>query len=192
MLATRRRSLTTNEGTVLPRAMPLMYPAERMYPALLGPLAGEPMIGAECLFADPVADIAVLGGIDSRELPEQGEAYDALVGGPEPVFIGEPQWGEKDVRMLPAIPALGVPERRFVGSYEAPGWLLSLDGRWLACRVIHNDGRLWIADTAEKIQGGMSGSPILSGAGKAVGIVCVDAGSNPRLTHNRPGWGFSG
>ena len=39
----------------------------------------------------------------------------------------------------------------------------------------------------------MSGSPILTEIGTAIGVVCTAAapwegGPNPRLTHNLPGW----
>jgi hypothetical protein len=48
---------------------------ERTYKALLGPLGQEPTVWAECLFADPVADIAVLGEPSHDDLLEQRLAY---------------------------------------------------------------------------------------------------------------------
>jgi hypothetical protein len=41
------------------------------YKALLGPLGQKPTVWAECIFADPVGDIAVLYQPDSQELSEQ-------------------------------------------------------------------------------------------------------------------------
>jgi hypothetical protein len=35
---------------------------------LLSLLGDEPSVLAECLFADPIADIAVLGSLDDQEL----------------------------------------------------------------------------------------------------------------------------
>jgi hypothetical protein len=34
---------------------------------------------AECLFVDPVADIALLGPPDSQDLGEQHEAYERMI-----------------------------------------------------------------------------------------------------------------
>jgi hypothetical protein len=62
----------------LPPAHPMSYLKERTYEALLGPLGSEPTVCAECLFADPVADIAVLGSPDNQMLWEQAQAYEAL------------------------------------------------------------------------------------------------------------------
>ena len=46
---------------------------------LLGPLDVKPMAWAECLFADPVADIAVLGVPDEQYLSSEAAAFEALV-----------------------------------------------------------------------------------------------------------------
>jgi hypothetical protein len=52
----------------LPPANPMSHTEERTYEALLGPLGAEPTVWAECLFADPVADIAILDGPDNQAL----------------------------------------------------------------------------------------------------------------------------
>lgn len=44
--------------------------------------------------------------------------------------------------------------------------------------------KLWIADAAEPIRGGMSGSPILATDGAAIDIVCVSGGEAPE-THTQ-------
>jgi hypothetical protein len=61
----------------LPPATPASYPEDRFYPNLLAPLGGTPSVACECLFADPVGDIALLGPPDvmSGEL----DAYYALI-----------------------------------------------------------------------------------------------------------------
>ena len=46
---------------------------------MLGPLGGERTVAAECVFVDPIADIAVLGAPDVQALWEEAEAYDALI-----------------------------------------------------------------------------------------------------------------
>jgi hypothetical protein len=45
--------------------------SERTYKALLGPLGQEPTVWAECVFVDPIGDIAVLGAPDGQELPDE-------------------------------------------------------------------------------------------------------------------------
>src|SRR6266446_3234706 len=41
--------------------MTFSHTEERTYQRLLGELSGEPTVWAECLFADPISDVAVLG-----------------------------------------------------------------------------------------------------------------------------------
>jgi hypothetical protein len=157
--------------------LPIFHPAhgasylhERTYRALLAPLGSEPAVCAECLFADPVADVAVLGSPDNQELGDEAEAYDALVDSVTPIAIAE------------------APEK-------GDGWLLSLEQEWFKCTVEYMkqiDGPLWISNPAQPIVGGMSGSPIISD--KAIGIVSL-GGTDPelgqpnvRLLRSLPGW----
>ena len=58
----------------LPRAGALDAVA-RTYRALVGPFGKKPGIAVECLFADPVADIAVLGCPDGEELPDDYRGF---------------------------------------------------------------------------------------------------------------------
>jgi hypothetical protein len=60
---------------------------ERTYQKLLAPLRKKPSIWAECLFANPVGDIAILGSADSQDLAEQAVAYNALVESAAPIPI---------------------------------------------------------------------------------------------------------
>jgi hypothetical protein len=57
----------------LPPCHACSYTEERTYEGLLAPLGGEPAVWAECLFADPVGDIAVLRSPDGQWNPEAGE-----------------------------------------------------------------------------------------------------------------------
>jgi hypothetical protein len=149
------------------------YLEERTYKNLLAPLGSKPAVWAECLFADPIADIAVLGAPDNQELSGEAAAFEALVEGVTPLAIGE------------------APEK---GS----AWLLSLDGQWFGCTAEYlNDGPLYICNTAQPIAGGMSGSPVVLNDGTAIGGVslgtedrCEDqyGCSNPRLARDLPGW----
>ena len=63
----------------LPPCHPGRYLQEETYPNLLGPLGGKRTVWAQCMFADPVADIAVLGQPDNQALDKRADAYDALV-----------------------------------------------------------------------------------------------------------------
>ena len=51
-----------------------------------------------------------------------------------------------------------------------PAWVSSLDCVWIRCTV-HTNGRLIVTDA--KIEGGMSGSPILNADGAAIGPALV-------------------
>jgi len=91
-------------GEGLPPAHPASFSEERMY-RLLGSLDGSNHdIWAECLFVDPVADIAVLGRPDDQAFGQEADAYCALTGD---------------------VSAVGIDQAR-----NGPGWVLTLDGHW--------------------------------------------------------------
>jgi hypothetical protein len=159
----------------LPPAHALAYIVDRAYPNLLGSLDGnKTKVWAECLFVDPIADIAVLGCPDEQELGDEAQAYYELTE--------------------------NVPVLRIGNAKSGKGWVLSLDGHWIRTTldVASGVGALSIDPT----KGGMSGSPILNDAGRAVGVVVIGtetstpsgerknlrAGPQPKLTHNLPGW----
>jgi hypothetical protein len=154
-----------------PPRTPFSYIEERTYERLLAPIGTEPTVWAECLFVDPIGDIAVLGPPDDQERRDQYEQYDNLLDPLEPISIAD----------APA---------------QTSAWLLSLDKRWCQCDVSHNGGRLWFSGAADGIRGGMSGSPVLLSDGSAIGIVCTagglaaltEGGPNARLMDNLPGW----
>jgi hypothetical protein len=144
---------------------------ERTYESLLGPIGTEPTVWAECLFVDPIGDIAVLGPPDNQDLSDQYKQYYKLLDPLEPISIAD----------APA---------------QTSAWLLSLDKRWCQCDVRHYGGPLWFSGAADGIRCGMSGSPVLLSDGSAIGIVCTasglealtEGGPNPRLMDNLPGW----
>jgi Trypsin-like peptidase domain len=173
------RRLVLTAAHCLPKLPPphaLSYLEERTYGNLLAPLSGKRTVWAECLFADPVADIAVLGAPDNQELFEEAEAFEDLVSSRRSLRIGNAQDGE--------------------------GWMLSLDNRWVPTRIAVCgtwNASLEIGPT----QGGQSGSPILGCSGQAVGIIVVGSetlsintgqttnersAGNPILACALPGW----
>jgi hypothetical protein len=135
---------------------------------LLGPLEQELTVPwVECLFVDPIGDIAVLGLSDDQELYDKCHTYEALVQSITPLRIA-------DVRE------------------EASAQLLSVDREWFGCKVQHfNGGPLLITNAAKDMVGGMSGSPILAEDGSAIGVVCISesrrkSGPHPRLAYHLP------
>lgn len=159
----------------LPELPPADYLDEFTYRSLLGPMGGECEVWAVCLFADPVADIAVLGPVDNQRLGKQADVYEALVDEAVPLSIAD-------------------------APLEGPAWLWSLDGRWFPCRVQRlAGGPLWLFEANDGIRGGMSGSPVRDEDGRAIGVVSAGGGSgaedldteggpNPALTRDLPGW----
>jgi hypothetical protein len=149
------------------------------YRNLLGPLGSVPSVSASCLFADPVADIAVLGSPDEQEMYEEADAYTRLLGSLEALAVG----GD-------------LPENAFV-------WILGLGGSWTRCSAQWLRGLspgpspLWVTGAAEGIRPGMSGSPIVSEKGLAVGIISTSlgydvfhkvSGPSPQLRFALPRW----
>jgi hypothetical protein len=147
----RRDYLVITTGHCLPFVPPCDAYAsckERTYPNLLGPLGEAPTVSAECQFINPVADIAVLGPPDRDAAGyEKWDAYRALLA---------------DMVALPILAT--APE-------EGTALLLSLSGNWFECIADQTGGMLWLSNAAEPIQGGMSGSPVLTPAGACIGII---------------------
>jgi hypothetical protein len=83
---------------------------ERTYKALVAPLGRDPSIWAECLFVDPIADIAVLGSPDDQGLFDKADAYRLLVENATPIRIGAP-------------------------AETCEAYLLSLENEWFQCRA---------------------------------------------------------
>ena len=89
----RDRSIITAAHCLphMPPAHPWAYLEEKTYQGLIGPLGGERSVWAECLFVDPVGDLAVLIGPDNQELYEQAEQYEDLIEDrSESVPVGSP------------------------------------------------------------------------------------------------------
>src|SRR5262249_39731260 len=96
---------------MLPPAHGAPYSEDRTYHKIIPPLNNEPAISVECLFIDPVSDIAVLGPADGELYYDQRTAYEDLVQPVTPILIGDAPKG-------------------------GPALLLSLDGEWHPCDVV--------------------------------------------------------
>ena len=139
---------------------------------MLGPLGEKPTVWAECLFADPISDLAILGPPDDQELSEQCEAYEAFLESLTPLPIAEA--GE-----------------------AGEAFFLSLENQWFSGHFdrIHG-GSMCLSKLEGAIRLGMSGSPILNARGEAIGVVNLTdnkPGSESYvwqtpLFRNLPGW----
>jgi hypothetical protein len=115
------------------------------------------------VFADPIADIAVLGA------PEEGgeRPYEMLVGSMLPLRMG---------RLL---------SRKATVEHETPVQMMGLNGK-LVTGLAQWRGLAPLFVKATGIEFGMSGSPIMAG-GVAIGVLAGE-GVCPRLDANLPGW----
>lgn len=130
----------------LPSPYPEKHGRENLFPSLLGTLDGnEQEVTTECLFVDPVADIAWVGRPAAEELSEEADAYDALMAD-RPAF------------------SIGWPPRK------GTGHILALDGHWIRVPMESIGHWLW-HDLDPRIEPGMSGSPIVAEDGKAVALI---------------------
>jgi hypothetical protein len=134
----------------LPDQLPPPFTAalacEKTY-QLLGTLDGSKSgIWAECLFVNPVADIAVLGAPDGQADYDE-DAYWELTN--------------------------GAPFLRIDKARSGPGWALSLDGQWTRTTLEVRHGIYGFSLSVDPVKAGMSGSPILNDSGLAVGIAVL-------------------
>ncbi|MCZ6719094.1 MAG: hypothetical protein O6944_08110 [Gammaproteobacteria bacterium] len=167
----------------LPPAYSACGTQEKTYFNLLGPVGEDnPSIAAECLFVNPVADIAILGAPDNQMFIDQSEAYWSLMEGKQLDIVDAPE--------------------------EGKAWLLDLNMEWGPCAFERVANNLWLTNATQGILGGMSGSPIMMENGGAIGVVvvgsiigpgdadsdmdaCFDGGPNPTLMADLPGWFFN-
>ena len=104
---------------------------------VLGPLDQKPTVWAECLFADPIAGIAVLGEPDAGSWSKESKAYDDLV---------EPIPPLKSIASLRSIEQVKsairrnyvTPLRIADAPEEGRAWLLSLEGEWVSMLGHHS------------------------------------------------------
>jgi len=165
-------------GQKMPPPHAMAFRSERTYKKLLRTLDGTKKgICAECLFLDPVSDIAVLGCPDEQEMEQEAKAYQEVIDNATPLCIGQPLTGS--------------------------GWVLALEGHWIPTRIEVFEDLRGMSLAIGPTKPGMSGSPILNDAGRAVGIVVLGGevinskgkradtelnGGQPTLACNLSGW----
>jgi hypothetical protein len=181
----------------LPPPHPARYLHEHTYERLLGALGCLPDVSAECLYVDPMADIAVLSSPDNQDRSDEAEAYEELMNKIETPFLvadAPPEipyqhviGGEVitiNIEGKPTEVEIQCQEIPHIKPGEASVSLLSLAGKWFCARVERRGP--WL-DIDAKLVGGMSGSPIVVSDADAIGVVSVDRRS-PVLIDNLSVW----
>jgi len=112
---------------------------------------------------EPVADIAVLGALDDQAYLDDAEAFEAFCESTAPVPLCT---GDASGR----VHVFTHTGRWVAGHYPAGAWEKAEASRFR--RMHGNDPRLFIA-TDEPIEGGTSGSPIVTEGGLLVGVMSV-------------------
>jgi hypothetical protein len=187
METNRSEKLIITAAHCLPRLPPRMtfsHPCERTYPRLIGELGKRKRpVTVECLFVDPVADLAVLGA------PDNDEGYDAFFENVSALPLDKVKLSRRTVTLpIPPSPGESITVRAPPRG-ESNAWLLSPSGKWFRCHVIAHSRSLQITDAAESIEAGMSGSPIVDERGNAIGVVTtIVCGAQPCLARQLPGW----
>ncbi len=174
----------------LPPAHPASYVYERTYQNLLGPIGGALTLWAECVFVDPIADLAVLMTPDGQA---SEDSYNASVDYEE--FMEH----RPTLRIGPIVTG------------ACPVSLLTIDGVWQRCTA--EPGRpalgyklpraLTLVGATTGNAPGCSGSPILTDDSFVIGLVSVGSISTntagertinskqhgqPMLATNLPPW----
>jgi hypothetical protein len=72
------------------------------------------------------------------------------------------------------------------GEVSFPAHIMSLEGLWIDCHVRRLAGPLSI-EPAKLVKSGMSGSPVISATGAALGVVST-SNSASVLVDRLPGW----
>lgn len=149
------------------------------YPRLIGPLGADQSVTATCVFADPIADLAVLGPPDDQALGDEHDHYTAFLSTLPPFDITAPP--PRSRLRIPSEPPVFISNE-----ISFPARLLSLDGAWLDCVACYLGGPLMI-EPEKLVVLGMSGSPLLSATGAAVGVVST-RNLATCLWNGLPGW----
>ena len=146
----------------LPPPHPASYTEERTYASLIGALGEEPSIWTECVFVDPIADVAVLAEPDGQALFDEWQEYVTFTDERSCLRVGPIQ------RMSHV-------------------WLFGRDGQWHRGSATQSGGYAGFATCLSveapdaAIAPGTSGSPIISPDGRVVALVSCGARLNPIL-----------
>lgn len=134
----------------LPPAHLGAYNNEKTYKNLLGRIGDRRSIWVECIFADSVSDVAVLGAPDSQSLYDEWEAYEKFTDPLKPIQIRKAKESETV-------------------------WMLGLNGLFVSGVVTNiNEIRVNVRTDGNVIRPGMSGSPLLGRDGSSVSLCAIN------------------
>lgn len=133
-------------------------------PVWIGPLQGGLEVKADCIFADPFADIAVLRCPDEQQFSSDADAYEHLIAGASTLTI--------DCTLA----------RSSLGEIQRDGMILSIDGTWQPCKVVCSEGGpLQLEQMKAELHAEMAGSPIISMTGAVLGVLSFGGPSSLSL-----------
>ncbi len=150
-----------------PREGDVAFSHERTYRDLVARLDGKGACWVECIFLDPVADLAVLAEPDNQSLYEESCKFSDFASRSGFLEIGSLADGETPVRIM-------------LNNSESIPCIVETNSRPYSRTFV-------IKKTDREIKGGMSGSPILTDDGKVVGVICNNA-TGPILSRCLPPW----
>jgi hypothetical protein len=143
---------------------------------------------------EPVHDLAVLGAVDGQWLPHDDDAFDAFCSATLPVPLAtEDFYSEQDHQAnLRRMRRQEATERR----RTAPAYVLAHTGAWIRGRVRQflPKAPSLVLETETLIQGGTSGSPVVTADGRLlgvaswVGVTTIDG----KLSGRPDGWANGG
>jgi hypothetical protein len=135
------------------------------------------------VFVDLMADIAVLESPDDQALNDEYEQYQAFLSTLPPFDIAAPPpLGRVRASAYPDEP----PAWRRRGQVFFPGRNMSLEDQWIDCGV-RRFGGPFLIEPEELVKCGMSGSPLISPTGAALGVVSTN-NMAAVLADGLPGW----
>jgi hypothetical protein len=143
---------------------------ELTYENLIGRLGEIPDVSAQCVFIDPVNDVAVLEEPENQELYQQKEAFAVLTQEADAFQLGL----LADTFQLGLLKDVSTLRKAFEDRWS-PGLMLSLDRRWTECQMERRGYRVQLS---EETQPGTAGSPILNVTGEAVSLVAAGTGDD--------------
>jgi hypothetical protein len=159
----------------LPLAHLMSQTEERTYTNLVSAIGDNKKITVECLFADPVGDIAILGEPDGESLYDECDRYREFAEAISPIKIRKSRKANSGEKV----------------------WVLDLAGKLLPATVTEVLPRKFLL-SGVTFDGGMSGSPVLSDDGFAVGLAAIseddERNTDQQSIHlpiHLPGWFFT-
>ena len=185
LVATHDTAYIVTAAHCLPRLPPAhlgRFAEEATYGSFVGELGKEPSVAAACVFVNPMADIAVLGPPDDQAFYDEAGQYVALLENVPPFSVAPPP---PPARFR--LPFYDNAPFNFTGRDDVafPVHVLSLEGVWLEATAYYRSELIRI-EPAKVCVPGMSGLPVISPTGAALGVISTNNVASA-LTDGLPG-----